>query len=88
MDYGDKLTIPVTGIYSIKAKFLNCLPAQMIEARLSHLQPNSVDNSKTWTSDSRQEMLNMCRNKQLVARVTGISLTTNSKTTQTRAVLD
>uniref|UniRef100_H2XL66 Tudor domain-containing protein n=2 Tax=Ciona intestinalis TaxID=7719 RepID=H2XL66_CIOIN len=68
VDYGDIASVNVRSLFLLKEKFLN-LPAQMIRSRLSHVQPYNLG---SWSLDSRRVMLDLCRNKPLVAKVTGV----------------
>lgn len=67
VDYGDVASVSVHSIFLLKTSF-QVLPAQMIRARLSHLQPSDMEQ---WQQESRRVMLEMCHNKSLVALVTG-----------------
>jgi len=67
VDYGDKLQVPVTGVFWMKCKYLNCLPALMIEASLANVLPQA--GVKEWSREARQELLEFCKYKTLVASV-------------------
>nr|CAB3266884.1 tudor domain-containing protein 5-like [Phallusia mammillata] len=68
VDYGDVASVSVHSIFLLKTSF-QVLPAQMIRARLSHLQPADM---QSWHPHSRRIMLEMCRDKSLVALVTDV----------------
>ncbi|XP_078483240.1 tudor domain-containing protein 5-like [Ciona intestinalis] len=68
VDYGDIASVNIRSLFLLKEKFLD-LPAQMIRSRLSHVQPYNLG---SWSLDSRRVMLDLCRNKPLVAKVTGV----------------
>ena len=72
VDYGDKLQVPVTGVFWMKCKYLNCLPALMIEASLANVLPQA--GVKEWSREARQELLEFCKYKTLVASVEGLIL--------------
>nr|XP_039266210.1 tudor domain-containing protein 5-like [Styela clava] len=68
VDYGSISAVPIASLRLLKSCFLQ-LPSQMIKARLAHIQPANL---KSWTLDSRNCMLDMCRDRPLVAMITSI----------------
>ncbi|XP_076801638.1 uncharacterized protein LOC143446064 isoform X3 [Clavelina lepadiformis] len=68
VDYGDMASVPVNSLFLLKSKFLD-LPAIMIRARLAHLKPADME---TWDFEAKKVMLDICRDKALVASVTDV----------------
>lgn len=68
VDYGSISAVPIASLRLLKACFIN-LPSQMIKARLAHIQPINLE---SWTLNSRNCMLDMCRDRPLVAMITNI----------------
>lgn len=69
VDYGTKATVPKNSLKLLTSCFMT-LPVQMIKARLAHIKARDL---KDWNLQSRNQMLRLCSNKQLIAQVTAVT---------------
>ncbi|KAH9503379.1 Tudor domain-containing protein 5 [Bulinus truncatus] len=67
IDYGNVCSVTLCQLRLLKAKFLK-LPAQAIQARLSHCQPVG----ETWDVRARDRLLSLSKDKPLFGLVTDI----------------
>nr|XP_006811461.1 PREDICTED: uncharacterized protein LOC102806254 [Saccoglossus kowalevskii] len=67
VDYGNIAIVPKSCLRLLKSCFLH-LPAQAVQSRLANVKPTKSG----WTRATRDRILELCKDKPLVALITGI----------------
>ncbi|XP_070575119.1 tudor domain-containing protein 5-like isoform X2 [Ptychodera flava] len=67
VDYGNTATVPKSCLRLLKSVFLQ-LPAQAVPARLANIKPAKG----VWTKSTRDRILELCKDKPLIAWVIGV----------------